>query len=104
MDAGKLRHRILFEKYDEERDRWHTWYRCGAAVNALYGSEYWDARAQQAQNTVNFTVRDCRILGCVTPQRYRIVFEGRVYDIEHVDHVRYEGSQLKIKAVEKYER
>ena len=96
------RHPIIIQ-YMDEAEEWQDYYTCHARVNGLNGSEFWAARAVQAQNTVTFTVRFCGRLQKIFPQGYRIVFQGRIYDIQAIDNFEYRNRDLKIKAVMKYD-
>lgn len=101
-----MKHRILFEKWNEDTESWISppFYRCWAYINGLSGSEYWAAQAVQAENTVQFTVRYCRKLDEIVPQAYHIVYHGESYDIKHIDNVKFENRWIKIKAVKKIGR
>lgn len=104
MDPGKLNKRIIIQKYDRKREEWRNYFVCWAAINGLFGSEYYAARAQQAENTVNFSVRYSKRLECLTPQDYRVIFRRRIYDIEHIDNPQFADNFLTIKAVNKIGR
>lgn len=103
MNAGGLRERIELFRVDGDTEKWEDdpFYQCWAYANGLSGSEYWAARAQQAENTVVFTARYCRALEHVAPQDFKIVFRNATYDIVSVDHVQFRGMWVKIKAVQK---
>lgn len=64
MKIEELRHRITFQKYIEITDEegfatqdWQDIATVWASVENLYGREYWQAAAVQAENTVKFTIR-----------------------------------------------
>ena len=106
MNADELRHPITFEKMSVVQDdigneikAWSYYYNCRASVNGLSGSEYWAAKAQQAEETVVFTVRYCENLKNINPQEYRISFRGEIYDIQPSDNYKHLNESLKIKAV-----
>lgn len=106
MNPGTLNQRISFEQWDEDRETWNSkpFYQCWAAVNGLSGQEYWAAKAMQAENTVKFTIRYCKKLEQITPQGFSILFLGKRYDIEQMDHVKYGKRMMIVKAVEKLGR
>lgn len=85
-------------------EEWQDACHCHALqVNGLSGSSYWEARAQQAQATAEFRFRYSRRLAELIPQRCRILFGGRVYQVEHIDDYKFQHHQLTFKAVCGYE-
>lgn len=82
-----------------ESEVWQDYYTCWAYANGLSGSEFWAAQAVQAEKTVNFTIRFCRRAAVLNPKNFRLVFQGELYDITHVDIVRYENDTIKLRAI-----
>ena len=103
MEAGKLRHSITIQVMDAN-ETWSDLVTCQAQVNGLSGNEYWAASAEQAQNTVDFTVRYSADLSCLVPQSTRIMFRSNRYDVQSIDNFMYQNRSLKLKAVIKYGR
>lgn len=106
MNSEMLRHPIVIQKYTVtkssagvETAAWQTYHTCRAYINGLSGSEYWAAKAQQAENTVVFEVRYCAALKDIKPQEYQVLYDGHVYDIQYVDNFQFLNETLKIKAV-----
>ena len=104
MRIGNLRHRITLQKRTIstnanglELDAWEDLYTCWASVNGLSGNELWAAKAIQAENTVTFTLRHCKKLSELSSTGFRIVFQNAIYNITHIDFVRYQHQQIKIK-------
>lgn len=106
MKIGDLRHRITLQKYistiDEEGFTTQTWQDVAtvwAAVENLYGREYWEAATIQAENTVKFTIRYRKDLS----SDMRIKFQGQHYEIISIDNIKYKNEyiEIKAKAVEK---
>lgn len=104
IQAGDLRHRIeiqRLQKYETDdgftemiyRPLRKTW----AAVNNLFGKEYWRAKEYGAENTVVFTVRYTAGAD-ITPQD-RILYHGNLYNIQHGDNIKHLNKFIKIKAV-----
>ena len=107
VDIGRLDKRITIQKRtvtaDTKRNQipeWTDYYTCWAAVNGVSNREYWQARQSHEENTVNFKVRFCAALKALNTVDYRIVFGGRIYNIEHIDNVLFADSLLNIKGVE----
>lgn len=107
VDIGKLdkritiqRHTISEDEYGNQVQEWVEYHKCWAAVNGVTNREYWQAREQHEENIVNFRVRFCNLLKDLNKTEYRIVFDGRIYDISYVDNVLYADSLLNIKGAE----
>lgn len=110
IDPGKLRHRVELQEYSISSDAignqiqsWKTAQTAWAAVNSLYGQEYWAAAAQGQQNTLVFVLRYSPLLGRLMQDadltRWRLLFEGRPYSIKSCDDVDFQHILIKIKAV-----
>lgn len=102
MKIGDLRHRITLQKcisiIDDEgfaTQEWQDVATVWASVENLYGREYWQAAAIQAENTVKFTIR----YRLDVDQTIRIVFRGQVYEITAIDNIKYRNEFIEIKAV-----
>ena len=87
MQAGRLRHRVLIQKYEQTFDGWGTpikgwadWAQVWAAIEPLRGQEFIAAQAAQSSTTVRVRIR--RRPGITTEMR--LVFEGRFYNIKAV--------------------
>lgn len=110
VDTGKLDKRIYIQKKvivsDKSKNQIATWvdyYSCWSAVNGLSGREYWQAREQHEENTINFKVRYCKLLDAVNTTDYRLIFDKKVYDIISIDNVFFADSLINLKAVGKNE-
>lgn len=108
MNAGELKHTIVFKKNDitvddvgNEIDGFVDFYTCKAKVNGVGGREYYAASQNNAENDVDFTVRYCKKLAELTPQLYIIVFNDVAYDIKNIDNYMMSNETLKIKATAK---
>lgn len=106
METGGMNQRVTLQRretaVDEngfESEVWRDYYTCWAYVNGLSGSEFWAAQSVQSEKTVVFTIRFCRRVSSVNPKDFRLVFRGEIYNITHVDMVRYENDTVKIKAM-----
>lgn len=106
MKIGDLRHRITLQKYTETTDEegfstqeWQDIATVWASVENLYGREYWQAAAIQAENTVKFIIRYRNDIS----NDMRIKFQGQHYEIISTDNIKYKNEyiEIKAKAVEK---
>lgn len=107
LDVGKLdkritvqRHEVITDSSGNQTQEWIDFHSCWAAVNGSGGREYWQARQQHEENTVNFKVRFCLALHDINTVDYRILFDGRAYNITYIDNMLFSGSLLNIKGVE----
>lgn len=107
VDIGKLDKRITIQHHtvtqDEEGNQMQEWtdfHSCWAAVNGISNREYWNARQQHEENIVNFKIRFCNALKLLNKTDYRIVFDGRIYNIVLIDNVLFADSILNVKGVE----
>ena len=65
-------------------------------MSNLYGKEYYQAAAMQAEKTVKFTIR---FLDSITADM-RILFEDKQYNITSIDNIKYANKFIEIKALE----
>lgn len=112
LDPGKLRHRVELQRFVLSTDTvgnqlstWETAEVVWAAVNSLYGQEYWAAAAQGQQNTLVFVLRWSPMLGDVIADcdfsRWRLSWEGRLYTIQSAEDVQFAHNVVRIRAVKK---
>lgn len=103
MRIGDLKQRITFQEFTVttnengfEEKAWRDICTVWAAVSHLFGREYYEAAAVQAEETVKFTIR--YITGI--DRSMRIQFQDRLYNITSIDPIRYEKRFMEIKALE----
>lgn len=103
MKPELLRGKIIIQKAVVTRDKmqnvkteWQDYYTCRAYANGLHGNEYYEARKQNLQETINFNVRYCKRLSKINTKEFRVVFNGKEYDITHIDNVQFKNENLKI--------
>lgn len=89
MRAGKLRHRVTFERKSaaqnaggEQIVTWTPAATVWASVDYLTGREYRAADGEQAQMDVRVTTRYHN--RDINPAQYRVTHKGRVFDIVSV--------------------
>lgn len=104
MRPEQLNRRITIQRqqsYEDEdgiaKETWQDKYYIWAGVNNLYGKEYWEAKRYEAENAVTFTVRFAACPDLKVSDR--VLFDGRIYNINSIDNVLYKNEILKIKAV-----
>lgn len=105
-DIGKLNQRISIQKktvisddIGNQTEEWTKVHDCWAAVNTVSGREFWAARQQNEENTVNFKVRYCKKIAEIGTVDYRIIFHNKIYDIISVDNMLFADSLINVKAV-----
>lgn len=99
--------RITLQKYGTYKDAngfshngWGDCVKLWAGVNNLFGKEYWEAKQCNMENTVVFTVRYSSYISALDTKRYRILWQGKIYNITGIDNMRYENNFVNIKAME----
>ncbi|KGI44833.1 phage head closure protein [Clostridium tetani] len=103
MGIGDLKHRVLFQKFATvvndngfEEETWQDYKTVWASVSNLYGREYFEAAAVQAEKTVKFTIRYTDEIDT----SMRILFKDKQYNITSIDNIKYENKFIEIKAME----
>ena len=83
---------------DFEKETWCEYKTVWAKANTLFGKEYWAAKEYSAEDTVVFTIR---YNACPDLSRNdQIKFNGRIFNIDSVDNVKFKNESLKVKAKE----
>src|SRR3712207_4088517 len=103
MDIGDLKHRVIFQRFTTvvndngfETEGWQDYKTVWASVSNLYGREYFEAAAIQAEKTVKFTIRFIKEID----ESMRIKFRDKQYNITSIDNMKYENKFIEIKAME----
>lgn len=108
MYIAGMRAKILFQKHIVKADsignrlnEWENFYSCWASVKTSGRAANENENAAQTiqQSRLDFTVRYCEKVSEITSTEYRIFFNGRIYDIEAVDVMKFEKKCLKFTAV-----
>lgn len=106
IDPGIMRDKITIQHNISALDgrgnpvgEWEDYYTCRAYANSLFGSEYYAARQVGMEETIKLTVRYNAKLDGISTADYRLIFRGRIYDIDHIDNVRFENNTMIISAI-----
>lgn len=107
QDIAKMNKRITIQRYTDVEGEWgqttndwKDWKTIWASINSLFGREFWQAREANMENTINITVRYSRSLKDIDTREYRISWDGKYYDIIHVDNPQFSNKYLIFKCVE----
>ncbi len=101
MEIGKRNKRIEFGMFKVKTNngirekKWHSEFRSWAAVNNLYGREFWEAKAQQSEKTVKF---NCRYDRRINPKLYIKLNENFYEIVGEPDNIGYKNIEVEIKA------
>ena len=103
MRAGALRHQIVIQRYTATKDSvgaevksWLAFATLRASYEPLMGKELFAAQQEQASVTTRFRVRYC---AGITP-KMRVLFEGRLFNVESVIDPYGHGRELQLMCVE----
>lgn len=104
MEIANLNQRIQIQKAISKTDevgnvirQWQDFYSCFTSVKTTGGREQQKGDTEE-QHSVAFAVRFCKKLSELSAVDYRIVFQGKPYNIIQVDFADYDGKTVKIKA------
>ena len=110
MDAGAYGKLIKIQKLSTTHDeignpeeKWMEWKEAYAYVNGLSGSEYWEAAATHQQDTVEFIFRWHPFFNKMDTRNFRLIFEGKIFDIYLIDNLKYKNQTVKIRGMAKDE-
>lgn len=106
MQAGAYKNKIEIQKvsntYDNIGNPKQTWKKVHegyAYINGLSGKEYWEAASIQQENTLEFVFRWKKFFNEMDTTRYRLRFNGKIYNIHSIDNIQFRNKTVKIRAV-----
>ena len=101
MDIAALNLRITFQRQVTDVDEYknHTnhaedYITCWATASGS-GTEAQAAGPTNPKAAIDFTTRYCKLLSKVTPDGYRIIADGKLYNILYVNPMGYKHRSLK---------
>jgi SPP1 family predicted phage head-tail adaptor len=101
MNIGALHLRIKFQKntitvdkYQNHKAEWTDYFSCWATVGTSNGSES-SGVVINPEESLDFTMRYCSELSGVESTQYRIIAEGKIYNISYVNPMGYQHNSLK---------
>ena len=69
-------------------------------MNKLSGTEFWQAAETAAQSTIRFEMRYHAQLDDIDTKNYRLIFQGREFNITNIDNVMFRNEIVKISGIE----
>lgn len=105
MKIGLLNTRITLQVQKTVTDRvgnrknlWTDYFSCAATISGEGGSEA-EAAGLTVENTeTDFTIRYSSETAPVTSTKYRVIYQGEVYNIIQVDHMNLKKKALKLRS------
>ena len=101
MNIAAMRVRVTFQKntvivdkYGNHKTGWADYFSCWATVGTSSGSES-SGVVINPEESLDFTCRHCSELADVESTKYRIIAEGRTYNITYVNPMGYKHNSLK---------
>lgn len=90
----------ITDEIGQKVQSWQTIFSPWAEVSGLHGKEYYEASQVNSENTVKFKVRYSKVLvNCLTSE-LRILYNGRTFDVKHIDDFKEKHLYFVIRAVE----
>lgn len=83
------------DKYANHKSTWVPYYSCHATVSAESPKEDTAAGLTIDDSKIDFSVRHCAKAAAVMATDYRILFQGRPYNILGVDHMNFKRKTVK---------
>ena len=105
MKVTGFRVRIMIRKNETVTDRlgnhssvWTDYFSCWASATDQTGDESEEASQTREEDRMDFTVRYCSETAEVTSKGCRILLNGRIYNITHVDDMGFRKRSRKFRA------
>ncbi len=91
------RNETVVDKYANHSSAWTNWFTCWATAVASGRSteEKQNAASTQESDLLDFTVRWCSETAAVNSKQYRILLNGRIYDITSIDDMGFRKESRK---------
>ena len=105
MHIAGMRVRITLQKneaimdaYGNHTSGWSDYFSCWATASSQTGQEEEAATITSEEDRMDFTVRYSSETAQVVSTKDRIVFQDRIYDIDHVDDMGFKRNSRKFHA------
>jgi SPP1 family predicted phage head-tail adaptor len=85
---------IVTDKYKNQGASWTDYFACYATIGTSSGSET-VSEVVSPEESLDFTCRWCSELSIVDSTHYRILAEGRIYNITYVNPMGYKRNSIK---------
>ena len=113
MNTGELFNRVTLQKSTEgestngfPEETWTDYKSVWASASNLFGREFFQAAAVNAETTIKFTIRYQKDLdatknteGVNTTKLFRIKFNNALYNITFIDDIKFEHKYMEVKAL-----
>ena len=83
------------DEVGNHKNTWEDYFTCHATVGTGTGTESSGAATVNPEESMDFTTRWCSELAAVESTKYRILTQGRIYDIVYVNPMGYKRNSLK---------
>lgn len=105
MNISAMRIRITFQKNEVVEDaignhtnEWKDYFSCYATAVEKESGEEERAGQTVVEQRMDFTVRYCSELSHVVPDKYRILYKNRIYNILSISDMAFKKNSLKMHA------
>ena len=104
MDIALLNRKVTVQKNTVVVDdignhisKWDDFYSCYATISGESPNESTSAGTVVDNTKADFSVRWCKAVSEVTPDGYRVVVYGEIYNIHGIDHQNFKKKSVKLK-------
>lgn len=92
------KHTTVTDKYLNHKSAWVDYYSCSAYAGTYQSDKESSGDVTtKSEQTISFDVRYCSELKGVKSNKYRVVFNGDVYDIVAVDMMNYQRQTITLR-------
>ena len=87
---------VVTDAIGNHKNVWKEYYTCYATVSAEAGKEETSAGLVVDNSKVDFTIRWCRKAVEIVSDKFRVEFNGELYNILAVNHMNYRKKCIKL--------
>ncbi len=87
---------VVTDAIGNHKNVWKEYYTCYATVSAEAGKEETSAGLVVDNSKVDFTIRWCRKAAEIDSDKFRVEFNGELYNILAVNHMNYRRKCIKL--------